>query len=65
MDDTKNVSARISKVGAMGELEIQFNSTMVIPQNLSWINDSVVDMYIIPPNNIPESDYEENMLKNC
>ena len=65
VDDKKNVSARFNKIGAMGELEIQFNSSMVIPQNLSWINETVVDIYIIPSKNISESDYEENMLRNC
>ena len=63
VDDKKNVSARFNKIGAMGELEIQFNSSMVIPQNLSWINETAVDIYIIPSKNISESDYEENMLR--
>ena len=41
-----NISGYVKSIGTMGEVEIVFNESMLIPQNLSWINSSVLDIYV-------------------
>jgi len=43
-----NLGARIKSISALGELEIQFNATIALIANVSYINSTVMDMYIIP-----------------
>jgi len=43
-----NLGARIESISALGELEIQFNATIDLIANLSHINYTIMEMYIIP-----------------
>ena len=44
----KNVSASITHISSIGEVAIEFNSTMRTEFNQSWINSTTIDMYIKP-----------------
>lgn len=46
--DGKNVSAYIHSISIYGEMEIRFNASMFTEFNHSWLNESFVDMYMIP-----------------
>ena len=42
-----NITGFVNKIEVMGQVEIIFNDSMFIPNNISWINSTVLDMYII------------------
>ena len=47
-DKSLNVSAFIKSLSVMGDLEIEFNSTMFTFFNFTELDSSVVDIYVVP-----------------
>ena len=43
-----NLGARIESISAIGELKIEFNATIDFVANISHVNSSIMDIYIIP-----------------
>jgi len=50
IDFTKivNCTSRISSISARGELSIEFSTEMVTAINLTHVNSSMIDIYIVP-----------------
>ena len=48
VNDNKNVSARVASISSLGEVVIEFNATMDDSVNLTMLNSSVLDLYIVP-----------------
>lgn len=69
------MSAYIHRISIYGEMEIRFNATMFHDFNLTWLNETFVDIYMIPDqldsvDNISNwnltwnvTSYEDNILK--
>jgi hypothetical protein len=44
----ENCTATIESITALGEMKIRFNTSMITTVNLTELNSTVLDMYIIP-----------------
>jgi hypothetical protein len=47
-DKGKNVSAYINSIDQFGRMEIMINSTMFTSLNFSMLNESTLDIYVMP-----------------
>jgi len=52
----ENLTASIYQISARGELQLQFSTPMINTVNLSIINSSIIDIYIVPAQNRHEQD---------
>ena len=50
-DKSANLSAKITKVSSVGLVTVEYSTDMVTDFNLTWINETVLDLYIDPANN--------------
>ena len=46
IEETKNCSARIKEISALGLLTIHFNATMSTDFNHTWLNETTLELYI-------------------
>jgi hypothetical protein len=45
------LSAKVTKVSALGLVTVEFSTDMVNDFNLTWLNETVLDLYIEPAMN--------------
>ena len=50
-DKSANLSAKLTKVSALGLVTVEFSTDMVNDFNLTWLNETVLDLYIEPAMN--------------
>ena len=48
LEEKQNLSAKIVSVSSLGLVEIEFNASMFTSLNFSLINETSIDVYILP-----------------